>query len=226
MALRKPDLHLLYFHLAFGLLCALVLLLLPGMPLGWRLVGLVAVYNIALPLAGVQLGHREWVEIWAFLLPLSVFQVLPDWFLSETLGVLVFPDTGSPFVGAIPVFMAGMWVIPLFLVLVAARRAASRWGQRGGMLAAAGASLAILVTSEATLWALPIWYAQNVFQIAHVALYLLVPEALLGLHAWLGFEWTRQRSLGWRLAAAWSVMTLYTGGVALFYLLFQAAGIR
>jgi hypothetical protein len=67
-------------------------------------------------------GRRDWLALWAFLVPVSVFQVLPDWLLAELVGTLRFPDIGGPRLDdAMTLVMAGMWVPPLFLTLLFAR---------------------------------------------------------------------------------------------------------
>src|ERR1700754_3388762 len=62
---------------------------------GWAVLGLVIAYNIGLPLLARARGRRDWLALWAFLLPVSVFQVLPDWLLDELVGTLRFPVIGG-----------------------------------------------------------------------------------------------------------------------------------
>ena len=205
-------------HLAFAVLAGVVLALpavtLPSrgavldVALGWRLVGLVVVYNVALPLAGAARGHRDWVVLWLFLVPLSVCQVVPDAFLAGVLGVLDFPDTGGPRLGPVPLAMAGMWTIPLWLVLWGALRLSGGDLVRGALWAAALAG-ALLVGAEATLWAVPIWQATGVATVGPV-----VPEVLLGAVTWLAFSLTRSASVTVRACAASLVSLVYLGALA------------
>ena len=199
-------------HVVFALACVL------GITIGRDQSGraillLTLIYNAALPLWCLARRDRVSLSMWRFLLPLSVLMILPDAFLSAHLGVLVFPDTGSPFLGSVPVFMAGLWVIPLFLVLHA--------GESGGLPGAALASCLVFTAAEATLWAIPVWHAINVTTVAHVAVYLLVPETVLGLSAWLAWRQVGDCGLLLRLTAAFAVMTLYLGNVALFWFLVE-----
>ena len=211
------------FHLAFAAVAGAVLLLpavvLPGrgsvvdVALGWRLLALVAGYNVALPLVGRVRGHREWLALWAFLAPLSLFQVVPDAFLASVLGSLDFPDTGGPRLAGVPLAMAGMWTIPLWTALFVAGR------QSGGDLArgagwAALTTGVLLVGAEATLWAVPIWRAVGVTAVGPVAVYVVLPEILLGAVAWLAYRLTRSARAPVRVGAAALVSLVYLGALA------------
>ena len=130
--------------------------------LGLAVLALVIAYNLLLPLFARSSGHGHWFDLWWFLLPLSVCQVVPDWVLSQQLGILAFPDLGAPRIGTVPVYMAGMWVIPLFWVLLIAR----------GSPALAGA-LSLLVFAAAE-WAAPRF---GLWQPRHVATHWGVADA-------------------------------------------------
>ena len=201
------------FHLAFAVLCVVVLLAARDQP-GPALLALTLGYNIGLPWVCSIIDDRDGLALWRFLLPLSVFMVLPDAFLAAHLGVLVFPDTGSPYLGPVPLFMAGLWVIPLFLIV--------RAGDRGGAAAAALAALIIFTAAEATLWAVPVWYAREVAQIGHVAVYLVVPETVLGVSTWLAWRATRNSAPAAQALSAAAVMVFYLGNCALFWFLLES----
>jgi hypothetical protein len=190
-------------------------------PSGVRLFLLVVFYNMALPLAAHQLGHRRWIRIWLFLVPLSAFQVLPDAFLAERLGALVFPDLGGPRLGPVPAAMAGLWTIPLFLVLYLGERCLAEGSRRTALVAVAVASAALFVGAEATLWAVPIWYAQGVHTVAHVALYVVVPEILLGLAAFLAYEEMAGRHPLLQVLAAFCISSFYLGTLGISHLLVE-----
>jgi hypothetical protein len=166
-------------------------------------------------------NYREWLNVWVFLVPLSALQLFPDWFLATELGVIVFPDTGSPTIGPIPVFMAGMWTIPLFIIIWAGRRAEERRGKGVAQIAVAVLSGLIFVASEATLWRIPIWWAQGVTTIGGVGIYLIVPEIVLGLSAFWAYKWSETRSIIEKLWAAFVVMLIYIGGLSFFYLVVE-----
>lgn len=111
-------------HLLFTAL-AVIGVLAPVGPLGWRLIALVVLYA-GLMLAAAMTRRPEFKSVLRFLMPLSVFQVVPDWFLSQQLQILVFPDTGGPRIGTVPACMAGLWTIPLFIALFTAEAGARR----------------------------------------------------------------------------------------------------
>ncbi len=229
-----------WFHAGFAAVAVVVLLIptvvLPGrgavLALGWKLFALVVLYNVALPLVGRVRGHRDWVALWAFLAPLSLFQVIPDAALASVLGSLDFPDTGGPHLGAVPAAMAGMWTIPLWLALFVAERQSGGDLRRGAVWAGALAGV-LLVGAEATLaapsplglWDVPVWRAVDVATVGPVAVYVVLPEILLGAVAWIAYRLTR--SAGWpaEVGAAALVACVYLGAlVASFGLVEHVAG--
>ncbi|GAB5537632.1 MAG: hypothetical protein Rubg2KO_38810 [Rubricoccaceae bacterium] len=203
-------------HVAFALV-ALATLALPAPDLGWRLLGLVTLYSVALPLVGRWRGHREWAQLWGFLALVSVFQVGPDAFLASILGTLHFPDTGGPRLGSTPLAMAGMWTIPLWVSLFTARQLDRGDRRRGTWIAALVCGL-VLVSSEATLWAVPIWEATGgVTRVGRVAVYVIAPEVLLGAVAYFAYMNTRDQSWTIKGAAAGLVSLVYLGALCASY---------
>lgn len=201
-------------HAALAAAAGLIYWQLAAPQLGIALLLLVVSYNIALPLLAKQRGYSHWLQRWLFLLPLSVFQVLPDWFLSAGLGTLVFPDLGAPRIGTVSAYMAGMWVIPLFWVLLLARNLIS------------AAALAVLIFAAAEWIARPLglWHAQQVHLQYGVAPYVLLPEALLGAACFWGYDYSLKRSRATALLTAAMISTLYTGGLALSWLFLERLG--
>ena len=183
---------------------------------GWGVLACAVAYNVALPLTARAVGRPDLVRLWAFLLPLSIFQLLPDWVLAETIGTIHFPDTGGPRVDdVIPLAMCGMWVAPLFISLALAKDSAWR---------AAGLALAIFTGSELAAPVLEIWEPTDAAtQVAGVALYVLPAEAVLGAAAFLAFRWVGERARVEQVAVALGVATLYLGALVLGYFLIDVA---
>ena len=183
--------------------------------LGLAVLALVVALNVLLPLFARNSGHGHWFDLWTFLLPLSVFQVVPDWVLSQLIGILSFPDLGAPRIGShVPVYMAGMWVIPLFWVLLVAR---------GSTLAAGVLALLVFAASE---WAAPIfniWRPLNVGMHYGVADYVLLPEALFGWAAAHAYRQVGHGGLAAKIAAAAAVSVFYTGALVVSYFLMERA---
>lgn len=207
---------LVAFHAAFFALIGVVAVLEPPAK-GWAVLGLVAGYNVGLPILARAAGRDDWFAYWAFLLPLSVFQVLPDWVLAGEVGTLVFPAVGGPRVDdVIPLAMAGMWVPPLFIVLALA-------GDSG--IRAAGLALLVFLGSELAAPVLELWEpGAGTTQVAGVALYVLPAEAALGWAAWLAFRQAADASRPARVGAALAVSTFYVGALVLAYFLIDVAG--
>lgn len=208
-ALTPSERHAITFHLSYAMAASVGFYTVPGERVGQLIFGLVAAYNIALPLVGKRLGHDEWIQIWLYLVPLSAFQVFPDHVLASHLGTLVFPDLGSPRIGAVSAFMAGMWTLPLFVITFLGLRLQDRFSRRTALIGVGFATLVILVGSEAVLPALPVWYAQGVEKIGHVALYVIVPEILLGIVTFLAVERSPVRRVWENLISAGMVSAFY-----------------
>ncbi|HOD14317.1 MAG: hypothetical protein KBC90_07795 [Spirochaetes bacterium] len=214
--MTREERDALLFHIVFSVLCVPVLLV-PGCRAGLKLFILVLSYNIALPVMAKLRGHAEWTGIWLFALILSVFQVCPDWFLSAQLGVLVFPEDGFPRIGTVSGYMAGLWTIPVFIIIYTAGRVRQRFSGRAAYGAAAVAALVIFGISEQTVWMLPSWHAIQVTMIGHAAVYIIVPEIILGMSCVYAYERVRGRGPAAKVWAAFMVMLLYLGSAAWFY---------
>ena len=184
---------------------------------GWAVVGLVVAYNVALPLIAKAAGRRDWFALWAFLLPVSIFQILPDWILVDIVAILRFPDNGGPRLDdAIPLAMGGMWVAPLFIALSLAR---------GKAALAAGLSVLIFLGSELLAPVIGLWEPiGDTEQWAGVALYVLPAEAALGWAAATAFALVGKAPLPRRVLAAFAVSTFYTGGLVVSHFLLDIAG--
>ena len=79
--LDRSERHALIFHAIFATGASAVLAASVA-SLGLRIWALVIAYNVALPVVARLHGHRKWLALWLFLVPLSALQVLPDWILS------------------------------------------------------------------------------------------------------------------------------------------------
>jgi len=211
----------IFLHLLFTIACVAVLTLPLDMAVGLKMAVLVVLYNIAVPLVGIRYPKEEWFHIWIFALLISIFQVIPDWFLSAQLGVLVFPDDGFVRIGDVSAYMAGLWAIPLFMIIFIGKRFRDRFSQHAAIYAVVVSSLLIFMMSEETMWMIPSWHAVNVTMIRHIAVYLIIPEIILGLSAFLAYETLQEQSYWLKIPAAFLVMVLYTGGLSVFYFLFE-----
>jgi hypothetical protein len=214
--LVREEYAAIIFHIAFSIL-SVVMLLVPGLEIGIKLFILVPAYNIALPLTAARCGYHDWLDIWIFAIVLSLFQVFPDWFLSLQLGVLVFPEDGFVKIGTVSGYMAGLWAIPMFAVIYTAERIAVRASARFAYGAAVILALGIFWVSEETMWMLPSWYAQNVAMIGHTALYIIIPEMILGISSLYAYRQTREKKCWFKVPAAFLVMLLYLGSAAFLY---------
>jgi len=202
---------------AYALVAALALTLDPPAK-GWAVLACSIGGCVALIVVARAAGRPDWLAALGVLIPISIFQVLPDWFLADGLGTLTFPDTGAVRIGdAIPLAMAGMWAIPLFVVYLAARGSAAR---------GAVAALVLFALTELAAPAVDLWGpAGGVTEALGVAVYVLPAEAALGAATVVAVRETAGRSPGVRIVAAAAVSTLYTGALALSWFLIDHAAL-
>lgn len=178
---------------------------LPRAPLlGWGYTGLIAGYNLLLPMLARRNGHHEWLDLWSFALPLSALLVLSDCVLSQQLGLISFPELGAPRVIGVPVYLLGLRVIPLFWVL---------WLAGRSPLTGALASLLIFPGLEYAASLLHLWRPEHVRTHFGVADYVLLPEVLLGAAA--VYAGNAAGGAGWfaRLLASLFVTCFYMGAL-------------
>jgi hypothetical protein len=218
--LEKRHQDLILVHVVFMVLC-IVVLMLPGLVIGAKLFSLVAAYNALIPIIGYTRGHREWLPIWGFVFILSLFQIFPDWFLAAQLETIVFPDDGFLMIGPVSGYMAGLWAIPLFAILYIGLEVNEQRSYKTAYLVVAVLTLLVFGIAEETMWMLPSWYAQNVAMIGHIAIYIIVPEILLGLSTLISYQLVRDRPVWMWIVGAFTVMILYLGNVSFFYLLVE-----
>jgi hypothetical protein len=221
ITINRSEKDAIIFHTLFTLLCGIAILAFSDIAIGHRLLFLVIVYNLAMPAWGVFRKDKDWTNLWLFAFILSMFQVFPDWFLSAQLNILVFPEDGCFKFGTVSGYMAGLWTIPLFIIIFIGERLNERSSQLAAYASVAAASVIIFGGSEATLWLLPSWYAQNVYMIGHIAVYILIPEIVLGTSAYGCYQLIKNRPLWFRIPAAFLVMQLYLGSAAFFYFFFE-----
>ncbi len=223
--LEKSEEDFLYLHLAFAVICAGALIgvqtLTPITLIGLQLLFLVAFYNCIVLVVGLLRKHKGWVSMWFFAFILSLLMIFPDWFLVAQLDVLVFPPDGGPQIGGVSLYMAGLWAIPFFIILFLGQRVHARRSTLEAYLVVALLSALIFGGAEQTMWMLPGWYAQNVLMIGHMAVYIFIPEILLGLSTYACYELIREHPHWVKLPAAFFVMILYLGNASFFYFIIE-----
>ncbi len=200
-------------------LATAALLAAPAGPLGMRILAAVVLWHVAVVSVGVWRRDAAWRSAYALVAPMSVLLVLPDEFLAVGLRTIAFPDTGAPFVGQIPVFMAGTWAIPLSAIVLAGRAAERRGGPVWGVAAGAALGLAVFAASEALSGVLPIWTPVGVPMWGPVAAYVLPAEALLAAATVWADHYARGRSVLARLGVGAGVVLAYAGALAAGWLL-------
>ncbi|MHA2405384.1 MAG: DUF6989 domain-containing protein [Candidatus Hermodarchaeia archaeon] len=217
LSLESTERDVLFIHLFFIVLCAIVLLVPIPILVGPRLFILVMVYNIMIPLTGWWRKHTEWLNLWFFAFLLSLLMLFPDWFLADPLGILVFVDDGFPNIGPVTGYMLLLWAIPLFIITFIGLRVVERRNEPLAYGVVALTSFLIFVGAEAGLTF--VWHAQNVFMIGSVATYIIIPEIILGISSFWMYQHIKAKPHWWKLIGAFLIMLLYLGSACCFYFL-------
>jgi len=219
--LSKIEKDALFVHFAFIISCILVIFIPFDIEIGVKLFILVIIYNLLILIVGIWQKHKNWLSIWLFTFFISLFQIWPDWVLSAELNVLVFPEDGLFKIGTVSGYMAGLWVIPLFLIVFIGQQLQERYSKKVCYLSVITMSLLIFGLAEQSMWMLQSWYAQNVAMIGHIALYVIVPEIILGLSTYCFYELIKEKNHWYKISLAFIVMILYLGSALFFYFLIE-----
>ena len=217
--LSQEEFDALIVHLLFSIQCVLVLLFPLDVPLGIRMVILVLSYNILIPAVGKYRGYSDWVDMWIFSFALSLFQFFPDWFLSEQLDILIFPDDGFVRIGTVSIYMLGLWTIPIFMILFIGIKSKLRYSGRTVYFMVGTISFLIFTSSELFLYTS--WHAQNVLMISNVAVYIIIPEILFGLTSFWMYLQIIDKDIIKKIFAAATIMVFYLGNAALSYFILE-----
>ncbi|MHA1916190.1 MAG: DUF6989 domain-containing protein [Promethearchaeota archaeon] len=221
ITLSKLDRDALLVHLVFVASCILVLIIPFGIAIGIKLFILIAIYNLLIVIVGIWKNYKEWLSIWIFAFIISIFQVFPDWILSAEFNILVFPEDGLFKIGTVSGYMLGLWAIPLFIILFIGLRVQDRISQKAAYLSVVLLSLLIFGGSEQSMWMLQSWYAQNVIMIGHVAIYIIIPEIMLGLFTYYCYEMIKEKSHLFKIPVGFIIMIIYSGSAIFFYFLIE-----
>jgi hypothetical protein len=210
-------------HVIFAVLAAVTLLFpFPGVLVDQKMLVVVIIYNALIIIEFELKGHAEWKSIWLFSFILSLLMVFPDWYLAETLGALVFPPGGLPFIGgSIPLYMALLWSIPFFIIIFIGKEIQKRKSIEMTYGAVSVFGLLIFVMSELTLVNLPSWTATVTGMIGNLAFYIIIPELFLALSAFLCYEFVREKKIWMKIIGAFAVMVFYIGNASFFFFLIE-----
>ena len=218
--MKKENIDFMVIHALFSAVCVIVLLI-PIIPIGIKLFLLVLLYNIIIPVFGTIRKHSSWFKMWLFALILSLFQVWPDWFMASQLNTLIFPSDGFIKIGSVSGYMAGLWAIPFFIIIYLGTILKNKYSEKIKYIFIGLLSLLIFGIAEQTMWLLGSWHAINVTLIGYGAIYIIIPEIILGLTCFYAYEWSLERSITTKITIAFLTMIIYLGNAASFYFLFE-----
>ena len=220
---ERPVKDFVLIHIIFAVLAAVTLLLpIPTATVSGKMLVLVLIYNGLIVVEFYSKGYEEWKSIWIFAFMLSLLMVFPDWYLAETLGALQFPVDGFPMIGgAIPIYMAGLWSIPFFIILFIGKETQERKSLNFAYTLVSVLTVLIFALSELTLVALPSWTATVIGRTGNLAWYIIIPELFLGLSAFICYNYIEDREIWMKIVGAFIVMILYIGNASFFFFLIE-----
>lgn len=179
---------------------------------GWAVLAVSVAGAIGVCILAAKTGRTTWLTALGVIVPISLFQVIPDWFLAKELGTIIFEDNGGIRIDdAIPLAMATMWVLPLLVVTLLAR---------DNLALGAAISALLFLSTEIGAPAAGLWEpAGGAREIAGVAAYVIPAEALLGAATVYAVRVAGNKPIATRLLAGASVSIFYTGALAVSWLL-------
>jgi len=195
---------------------------------------LVVAWHLTIFLRGL-LQYPRLLSFYRFLLPLSLFFVLPDWFLVSFAGTLEFPRNGSFWMigNAVSPCMAGMWSIPGLLILKSCYPADEGSGSSKTRLTAvcyakaAVAGLVVFGTAEQCLpfiWTATEHVVRRVGWGEGIAMYVMPAEALLGPMILYCYHVTKDATNWYQpVIAAGMTMLMYTGALSIGLLVWEGS---
>ncbi|TFG34006.1 hypothetical protein EU527_05625 [Candidatus Thorarchaeota archaeon] len=219
---EEPIRDFILIHIIFGLVAAIVLLIPFGGVISGKVLILVLTYNGLVIVYFHTKGYKDWQTIWIFSFILSLLMIVPDWYLARTLGALYFPDDGFPMIGgSIPIYMAGLWAIPFFIILFIGNEVQKRRSLQSAYGAVIILSTVIFTLAELTLVYLPSWTATVSGMTGNLAWYIIIPELLLGLSLFICYNYIKERQYWMKIVGAVTVMIFYIGNASFFYFLIE-----
>jgi hypothetical protein len=220
---EKPYRDLVLVHVIFAVLAAITLLIpIPTATISGKILVLVIVYNGLIVVEFYHKGYENWKSVWIFVFILSLLMVFPDWYLAETLGALQFPDDGFPMIGgSIPLYMAGLWSIPFFIIVYIGKEVQERKSVELAYGLVSVLSVLFFVMAELTLVNLPSWSATVIGMTGNLAWYIVIPELFLGLSTFICYNIVKDSKIWMKIVGAFTVMVLYIGSASLFYFLIE-----
>lgn len=220
---EKPIRNFLLIHVIFAVLAAVTLLVpIPTATISGKMLVLVIVYNGLIVVEFYDKGYEEWKSIWVFSFILSLLMVFPDWYLAETLEALVFPDDGFPMIGGvIPIYMAGLWSIPFFIIVFIGKEVQNRNSLKQAYGVVAITSILIFILAELTLVNLPSWSATVIGMTGNLAWYIVIPELILGLSTFVCYNNVKGKKIWMIITGAFTVMIFYIGSASFFYFIIE-----
>lgn len=216
----------LVFHGVFFAISLPIAAVLRGFELGLALSVFALTYNLALPICGKwrnQRGSRlmmsfgpnsvqnsDWIALWKFLLPLSLTLPCADWMLVNQLDTLFFPDHGIPRIGgAVPVYFSGMWIMLLWPTTWLALQTRKPY-----------ITMSVLSMTGFLVWewvapVMALWEPKNALIWQGIALYVLIPELLLGLGTLFMWQMLKTQTRIAQIAGGLGLTVFYAGALSL-----------
>lgn len=197
-------------------------------------------YHLLTVFVCISRKNFQWLDVWAFAAITSIFQVIPDLFLANELGTIVFPNDGLDMfrfdlkkstdgsTGVTFVFCM-LWTIPISVPILFGVYLLYEWkcSRLLSTFAVMILSMFIIYTDEFSqpFRANPLYIATSKVkhQWAGVAVYVLIAEMILGLSSFMIYDKVaRGTSFLCKVSCGAMVAILYTGSLAVAYLFVES----
>lgn len=209
------------FHVTF-IMCSLCVLMIPLCSLsnGWKYFSVVVCYNTLLPYILSKFNDQQSIRMWMFSICTSFFMIIPDWWLSSFLEVLIFPEDGFFKIGSVAGYMAGLWAIPFFIILYYSSHLQQKKNIRRE-LSIGVIALLLFGSAEMVLQHLGSWYAVNVHMVAHTAIYIIPAEIVLSYAFSYAFQYVETKPMYAYRVVSIGVMLMYLLAATTSYYIFE-----
>ena len=209
-------------HGAFFVIAFITVVISPNESLGISIWSLIIGWYATITVIACQRNHREWILLLKMLIPLCIFFVFPDGYLTSGLGTISFPDMGVGRIFQVSSFMPFMWAIPLFISTMVGRGLERRGaGPYKSAIGAGFIGFVIFLASEVILTMIPLWQhvEGSCTIIGNVAIYVLFPEFCLALMTFLVFHHLSEGPYLLQIFAVFMIMCMYLGNLIVCFMI-------
>jgi hypothetical protein len=189
-----------------------------GLSIGAVQMLMVSVFYICFLTVGYIKKYTRWNDLLSFLIPISIFYTIPDWFLANQLSVLEFSKDTSWSYDGIPIYLVGMWTISMFLMIYNAIFFQKKFKNNVFLIVfLLVASTFIFILSDQMLWQIALWKYNGVKMLDRTPIFIIPTNLLLGVYTYFGYQIAKNKPFLNKILIAFCVMLLRFGLIMASY---------